>query len=134
MACHAVLGHEFISNVLLNVEEKHNLSYQDSFGWNPLHYACCFSPSDCILIKLLVAECPEAVVQLDIYHRSPLHIACNNNTSEEVIAVLLKADTSKVTLTKKTRRFGLLPLHLACFNSAQEGIINALLDADHDGK
>jgi len=132
MACHAALGHNFVSNVLLNFGEKHYLSHQDSFGWNPLHYACCFSPSDCILIKLLVTECPEAAVQLDIYNRSPLHIACNSNTSEEVVAILLKADKyiPKVTINAKTRKFGLLPIHLACFNGAQDGIINALLDAD----
>jgi len=136
MACHAALGHEFISDVLSNVEEKENLSYQDSLGWNPLHYACCFSPRDYTLIKLLVTECPEAVVQLDIYDRHPLHIACNSDTSEEVIALLLKADTCipKVTINTATRGFGLLPLHLACFNGAQDSIINALLDADNDNK
>jgi len=132
MACHATLGGDFVSDVLSHFTEKSNLLYQDSFGWNPLHYACRFSPSDSNLIKLLVTECPKAVVQLDYYYRSPLHIACNSDTSEEVIAILLDADTSipKVTINKKTRRFGLLPLHLACYNGASEGIIHALLDAD----
>ena len=125
-----VLGHKFISDVLSNVEEKHYLSYQDSFGWNPLHYACCFIPRDIIIIKLLVTKCPEVVVQLDIHNCSPLHIACNSDTYEEVIAVLLKADTNKVTISKQTRGLVLLPIHLACFIGAQDGIIHALLDAD----
>jgi len=134
MACHAALGHEFISNVLSYVEYKRDLSYQDHIGWNPLHYACRFSPSDYTLIKLLVTECPEAVVQVDFYNRSPLHIACNSDTSEKVIAVLLEADTNipKITIKKTTRRFGFLPLHLACFSGLDDGIINALLDADSD--
>jgi len=135
MVCHAALGHTFIIDVLSHTAERPNLSYQDSFGWNPLHYACCFSPSDGKLIKLLVTICPEAVAQFDYYYRSPLHIACNSDTSKEVIAVLLEADRSipKVSINTKTRRFGLLPLHLACFNGASDGIINALLDADYGG-
>ena len=90
--------------MLLGIADKSNLSYQDSFGWSPLHYACRFSLSDVNLIKLLVTDYPKSVVELDHYDCSPLHISCNSDTSEEVITVLLEADTSipKVTLHKKT--------------------------------
>jgi len=133
MACHAALRKEFIADVLSNTLEMSNLSYQNSFGWNPLHYACRFSPSDCSLIKLLVNACPEAVQQSDPHGRCPLHIACDSDTSIDVITILLAADTSKVTILRKTNIFGLLPIHLACYKGAPNTIIEALLNADREG-
>jgi len=135
-ACHAALGAEFIDKSLSNSEEIKNLSYKDTFGWIPLMYACCFCPSDCALIMLLVKACPEAVMQSDHYGRCPLHIACDSDASDEVIHILLAADTSSSndTLSMKTNRFGFLPLHVACYRGASDSIIEALLDADLFGK
>jgi len=135
MACHAVLGIKFIADVLSNTSEKSHLSYQNSFGWNPLHYACRFSPSDSALIKLLVDAYPDAVLQPDLYGRYPLHIACDSDTSIDVVNILLMADTSspKVTILRKTHTFGYLPIHLACYKGAPNTIIEALLNADWHG-
>jgi len=146
MACHAGLGADFIAGLLTNTREKSNswhqdgleksnLRYQDRFGWNPLHYACRFSPSDHNLIKLLIDGYPDAVLQHDHCDRYPLHIACDSNASKDVITMLLAADTSisKTTISNATQRFGFLPIHLACCKGASHSIIKALLDADIDG-
>jgi len=131
-ACHATLGIEFIKELLLTY--KGNLSCQDDFGWTPLHYACRFSPKDSALIKLLVDMCPQAALQADPYFRFPLHIACDSDSNSEVIEALLERDksTPKVTISKRTRRFGLLPLHLACY-SGSPNVIKILLNADPAG-
>jgi len=129
-ACHAYLGVDF-TKVLLESEEVHNLSYRDSFGWTPLHYACRFSPKDSSLIELLVQACPAAVLVRDYYGRYPLHIACDSDTSADVITSLLAADTSpeKATTTSGTRRFGLLPIHFVCYKGyASESVLEALLN------
>jgi len=121
---------------LLSIGGTSNLSYQDEFGWNPLHYACRFSPSDCGLISLLTEKCPVAAMQLDHFGRYPLHILCDSNdTSKDAITAMLHADTSdpKITITKKTQTCRLLPLHFACYKGAPDCIIRALLDADKNG-
>ena len=133
-ACHAI-GAKFIDNLLSSSNEASNLSYQDSYGWTPLHYACRFSPSDHVLILLLTTIYPDAVLQPDHYNRCPLHIACDSHTSVEVAKILLGAETSTTndTLYRKTQRFGFLPLHLACYKGLSKGVIKTLLDADKDG-
>jgi len=135
-ACHADLGVNIISDLLSNMKEKDNLSYEDNFGWTPLHYACRFSPNDYNLIKLLLKECPGAAMKSDHSSRYPLHIACDSDASKDVIAELLAVDKSrfKVTLLSGTRTLGLLPIHFACFNGASDIIVRTLLDADKDGR
>ena len=134
-ACHEACSKEDMVE-LLSIGGISNLSYQDEFGWNPLHYACRFSPSDCGLISLLTEKCAVAAMQLDLFGRYPLHILCDSNdTSKDAITVMPDADTSdpKITITKKTQPCRLLPLHFACYKGAPDCIIKALLDADKNG-
>lgn len=71
------------------------------YGWNYLHYACCFCSQEIELIKdLLKTEFGEA--KPDKFGRYPLHLACSSNASLEIIQALLKVQEHKETICKTT--------------------------------
>lgn len=81
-----------------------NHLFIDSFGWNPLHYACAFSADDEDLIRFLVEQEPRCIFQADIYGRYPLHIACDNEKVQSSVVELLLGSEEKLIL-KTTKYF-----------------------------
>ena len=75
---------------------------QDEYGWNYLHYACCFSPRNYESIEMIIKYNPHSVLQCDRFHRYPLHLACDNGASVEVVKLLLDKDPENVVLSQKT--------------------------------
>ena len=75
---------------------------QDEYGWNCLHYACCFSARNYESIMMIIKHDPHSVLQCDRFHRFPLHLACDNGASGEVVKLLLDKDPENKALFKKT--------------------------------
>jgi len=135
-ACQAMLPIEDVRQLLSDATIRENILQRDEFGWNPLHYACRFSPRNIELIRLLTEASPDAALQVDHYNRYPLHIACLSDTTTEVVLALLALDTNvpKITISGTTRRFGFNPLHFACYNCSSVEVVHILCDADPEKK
>ena len=113
--------------------QRTKLLEQDSFGWTPLHYACCYHAQDVELIEILLDACPDAASVTNNNDLYPLHLACQHNPSVEVIKMLLKHDKNKETIKKKSRHHGFLLIHFACSNSkTSTEVIRCLIPADSE--
>ncbi len=125
---------ENIQTLLKDPQEMKCLGEKDkSYGWNPLHYACAFSPRNIELIKLFIRYRPDSVTQCDEFGRYPLHIACDAGAPAAVIRVLLSGKGRGLVL-KQTEYLKRLPLHIALNRDPDIDVISALLDADESGE
>lgn len=133
-ACRSCVNLDSIKILLKDKNEQEALRHQDQFGWNPLHYACAFSPTDAELLKYLLDEKPDALHQKDSFGRYPIHVLCDSgNVTCETIQLLL-AGTGKLRLLEPTKYLGRLPLHIALSRGAPVDVIRALIDADEAGE
>ncbi len=113
--------------------EKTLFLTQDSFGWLPLHHACCYHAQDYELIEKIVQSCPQAVQKQNKNNLAPIHLACHHNASIKVIEILLENDPNKKTLKMKSKHLGFLPLHFACSNSKTSiEVIRTLILEDNE--
>lgn len=111
--------------------EDQVLLRQDTFGWLPLHYACCHNSDNDELIDMLVQKCPGAICVPNNNGLYPIHLACHNNPSTKVIQLLLDRDGQHKTIQMKSKHLGFLPLHYACSNSKTSiEVIRLLILAD----
>lgn len=104
---------------------------RDSYGWTPLHYACCYQSRNPEFIKYLIEYGPDAVFVKSKNDMLPLHVACLNDPSVEVIEILLNADKQKQTLMAPSKHHGMLPIHLACsYTKTTVDVVMALIQGN----
>mmetsp|Transcript_742 Transcript_742/g.1282 ORF Transcript_742/g.1282 Transcript_742/m.1282 type:complete len:1166 (-) Transcript_742:127-3624(-) len=134
-ACRSGVGLDCIKELLKDKVELDSLDQQDHFGWNPLHYACAFSPNDVALLKYLLELKPSALHQKDAYGRYPIHVLCDSgNMTLSAVQLLLATREGKTHILEPTKYLGRLPLHIAVNRGAPVEVIGALLDADETGR
>ncbi len=135
-ACYAGCSSRVIEALLQSEESKNLLHKAGPYGWTPLMYALRYKTKDDELIFKLIAECPESVVQKDIYDRSALHIALDSMASVDVLRALIDSDHNQETIFQPTKYFGRLPIHILCDKaiaytcSGMEDVVVSLLKSD----
>ena len=101
---------KYIKMLLHDPAEANALRVQDSYGWNPLHYACAFpraregasTDNQFELVLTLLQYFPGLVEQRDSFGRFPLHLACETDVSHKVIQLLLEGKGS-IAISKPTK-------------------------------
>jgi ankyrin repeat protein len=131
-ACELGYKEHVLQHITENNNPKRLLQTVDSFGWNPLHYACCYQAQNDELISILVETCPQSIFASNKNRMYPIHLACQNGASLKVIKLLLENDRSRDTLKNKTMNHEFLPIHYACSNSRITiDVMRYLINAHH---
>ena len=105
--------------------------FLDSSVGNLLHWACANGPP-VELIRFLIQQRPQQVLEKDSSGYLALHWACGNGASLSVVQLLLDQHPETVKIRAKEGD-GHLALHEAVYNNASADVIRLLLDFYPEG-
>ena len=112
-----------------------SLLLDNTYESTPLHNACFNKHMSSEIVKLLVANGPQATRRVDVCGRTPLLILCDEEcklvgkSALDILHVLLKADPGSIEQASEEEDFESLPIHVASSAGKSPVFVKTLINA-----